>query len=314
MTASSTQPAPLTRESLQGLLGASQGGFERLPLLRQALERVGPACTEDIKAIAAVPLRLTLEGITSGTSGDVLPKEAGDAAVALLAAPGWGTQLFACADRAAAFAIVEALLGGDGSQPRHAEERPLSGIETGVAGVFFAAVTRALAQAFAPIAASTFAVEATSDEIDFDAISRDQAVVVARYRLDALEPCGELAIAIPQTALSALRKALSEAPKAEAEAQADPDWAQHIAKQVTRSSVTLTAILDERPGLLAEVFNLEVGQIIGLQATSQSRVRVECNGERLVLCELGKSNGVYTLRVDAFIDHEQQFMDDILAA
>ena len=28
-------------------------------------------------------------------------------------------------------------------------------------------------------------------------------------------------------------------------------------------------------------------------------------------CQLGKSNGVYTLRVDSFVDREQEFMDDI---
>jgi flagellar motor switch protein FliM len=110
-----------------------------------------------------------------------------------------------------------------------------------------------------------------------------------------------------------LRKPLSQAaPKAAP--QPDPGWAQHIRKEVTRTHVTLTAILDERPGLLAEVFDLKVGQIIELEATPQSRVRVESNGERLMWCDFGKSNGVYTLRVDSFVDREQEFMDDILVA
>ena len=51
-----------------------------------------------------------------------------------------------------------------------------------------------------------------------------------------------------------------------------------------------------------------------LEATPQSRVRVESNGERLMWCDFGKSNGVYTLRVDSFVDREQEFMDDILVA
>ena len=115
------------------------------------------------------------------------------------------------------------------------------------------------------------------------------------------------------SALSALRKPLSQAaPKAAP--QPDPGWAQHIRKEVTRTHVTLTAILDERPGLLAEVFDLKVGQIVELDATPQSRVRVESNGERLMWCDFGKSNGVYTLRVDSFVDREQEFMDEILVA
>jgi flagellar motor switch protein FliM len=42
-------------------------------------------------------------------------------------------------------------------------------------------------------------------------------------------------------------------------------------------------------------------------------MRVECNGERMLWCHLGKANGVYTLRVDGFVDREQEFMEDILA-
>jgi flagellar motor switch protein FliM len=110
-----------------------------------------------------------------------------------------------------------------------------------------------------------------------------------------------------------MRQPLSLAP-AKAEARPDPGWAQQIRNQLTRADVTLTAILEERPGLLGEVLGLAVGQVIDLEATPQSRVRVECNGEALIWCDLGKSNGVYTLRVDSFVDREQEFMDDILAA
>src|SRR5262249_32715413 len=146
------------------------------------------------------------------------------------------------------------------------------------------------------------------EDIDFDRIESDQAVVIARYRLEILGRSGEVQVAIPHAALGALRKVLSQAaPKAEA--QPDPGWTQHIRKEVTRAQVTLTAILDERPGLLAEVLNLEVGQIVELQATAQSRVRVECNGERLMWCDFGKSGGAYTLRFDSFVDREQEFMD-----
>jgi flagellar motor switch protein FliM len=312
MTAGSIQSAS-ARESLQGLFGAAQGGLERLPLLRQALERTGPACAEEARAMAAAPLRLVLQRIDNGNGADVLAPGRGDRALAVLAAPDWRTQLFASADRGAVFAMVEAMLGGDGSQAAHATERPLSKVEADVAGLFFAAIARALAASFAPIAASAFEVAATAEAIDFDRIERDFAVVVATYRLETLERGGEVQIAIPHAALGGLRKTLSQAP-AKAAAQPDPGWAQHIRKEVTRTHVTLTAILDERPGLLAEVLNLKVGQIVELQATAQSRVRVECNGERLMWCDFGKSNGAYTLRVDSFVDREQEFMDDILVA
>jgi flagellar motor switch protein FliM len=312
MTAGSIQPA-LTRESLQGLFSGAQGGVERLPMLRQALERTGAACAEDFRSVAGAPLRLALQDIDTGAAGDVFIHDKGDSAVAVLNAPGWGAKLHVCADRDAVFALVETMLGGDASQPAYAEMRPLTRIEIDVAGHFFAYVARGLAASFAGIAASAFSIEATAGEVDFDSVGRQALLVVARYRLELLERGGEVLIAIPQPALNALRKPLSRAAPKDA-VRPDPGWSQHIRKEVARTSVTLTAILDERPGLLAEVFALEIGQIIELEATPQSRVRVECNGERLIWCDLGKSNGVYTLRVDGFVDREQEFMDEILVA
>ena len=32
-----------------------------------------------------------------------------------------------------------------------------------------------------------------------------------------------------------------------------------------------------------------------------------------IVCQFGRLNGVYTLRVDDFVDREEEFMNDILA-
>ena len=310
MTASDKQSA---LQSLQGLVGGRAGGVERLPMLRVGLEQVGKACAEDLRNLASIPMRLVLQGIESGTAGDLLVGERGSSAVALLEAPGWTTRLFVSAPRATIFAVVESLLGADGSEPAHAMERPLSKIEVGVAGVFFALIAKALAASFAAIAPSAFSLVATDDQPDFERIKREEPTVAAKYRLDVLEAPGEVLIGIPRTALEALHKPLSRVPPKDT-LRPDPGWARQIEKEVTRASVTLTAILDEQPGFLGEITKFMVGDVIALKANPQSRVRVECNGERVMWCDLGKSSGVYTLRFDAFVDREQEFIDDIRAA
>jgi len=310
MTASDKQSA---LQSLQGLVGGRAGGVERLPMLRVGLEQVGKACAEDLRNLASIPMRLVLQGIESGTAGDLLAGERGSSAVALLEAPGWTARLFVSAPRATIFAVVESLLGGDGSQPAHAMERPLSKIEVGVAGVFFALIAKALAASFAAIAPSAFSLAATADQPDFERIKREEPTVAAKYRLDVLEAPCEVLVGIPRAALEALHKPLSRVPSKDT-LRPDPGWARRIEKEVTRANVTLTAILDEQPGLLGEITKFRVGDVIELKANPQSRVRVECNGERLMWCDLGKSGGVYTLRVDAFVDREQEFIDDIQAA
>ena len=66
--------------------------------------------------------------------------------------------------------------------------------------------------------------------------------------------------------------------------------------EVTRAHVVVSAVLDERMGDLGEVAQFKVGHVLELNATAHGRVRLECNGERLMWCHLGKSQGKYTLR------------------
>jgi flagellar motor switch protein FliM len=304
----------LSRERLEGLLGGgARSAVERLPLLRSALERTGALCTEELRSVVSMPVRLVLADIRSGTAGDVLAMPGGGA-FGVLAAPAWRARLVACAGRDAVLAIVELLLGGDGSQPAFVADRPLTTIETSVAGHFFAGVGRALAQAFAGIADTAVTLEGAADKVDADLVSPQQAMVAARFRLDALGRSVEIVLAIPRAALEAMGKALDKpAPKAAAP-RPDARWMQSIQTELARASVRLSATLEERMGILGEIVSLQVGQVIPLTATPHTRLQVECNGERLMWCHLGKSNGFYTLRVDAFVDREQEFMDDILAA
>jgi flagellar motor switch protein FliM len=311
MTAADKQSA---LQNLQGLVGGHGSGVERLPMLRVGLENVTKACTEDFRNLATIPVKLVLEGIEGGTAGDLLAGERGSSAVALFEAPGWATRIVVSAQRTTVFSVVESLLGGDGAQPAHTEERPLSKIEVRVAGVFFASIAKALTAAFAPVAPSAFNLVATADQPDFERIARTEPMVAAKYRLEVCETAmGEVLVAVPSAALSALQKPLSRVPPKDT-LRPDPGWTRQIEKEVNRASVTLVAVLDERPGTLGEITQFQVGEIIELKASPQSRVRVECNGDRLMWCDLGKSGGVYTLRVDAFVDREQEFIDEIRAA
>jgi flagellar motor switch protein FliM len=308
MTGASAERS-LTGESLQELFAPRGGGVERLPLLREVMEKAASACTEEVRTLIGMPLRLGLDRLGSGTGADMLQGK-GDRALAVLDAPGWESKLLVRADRAAVFGIVETMLGSDCSQPPHVPERALTPLDVALAEFYFGALSRGLATAFAEVAATTFSIDPPMDQMDLEGLVGNMPVAIAGYRLDV---GGELLVAIPNAALEAMRQPLSLAP-AKAEARPDPGWAQQIRHQLTRADVTLTAILEERPGLLGEVLGLAVGQVIDLEATPQSRVRVECNGEALIWCDLGKSNGVYTLRVDSFVDREQEFMEDILAA
>jgi flagellar motor switch protein FliM len=301
------------RDSLAELFAGSSNFVERLPMLRVAFERAAAACTEDLATTADPPPQVTLQGIESGVAGELLAAHDGQSAVGVLHAAKWNARLLVSADRAAAFAIVETMLGGDGSQTPCTEDRPLSRVEVRVVAAFFDRVAKALETAFGGIADTAFAVEAISNEIDYDVVGRNNPVVVAKFGLEAAGLAGEFVIAVTRATLNPLRQALGRTPAKEAPTP-DARWRQQMESEVTRAHVMVTAVLDERMGMLGEIAGFQVGHVVELNATAHGRVRLECNGERLMWCHLGKSQGKYTLRVDQPIDREQEFINEILSA
>jgi flagellar motor switch protein FliM len=299
--------------NIQSLFGGASASIDRLPMFRTVFERAASACAQELRAFAVSPPQLTVASVESGAAAEVFAQHDGAIAAGTLQAAGWNARLLISARRSAVFAIVEMMLGGDGSQPEYAGKRPFSKIETRIAVAFFERFAKALGASVASVAAAQFTLEAAANSIDFDAIGgRGTAVFGVKLNLEVLGRSGEIVIAVPQSAIAPLRQAFSRASSKDA-LRPDPRWAQQIEREITKASVTLRAVLDERPMRLGEIAHLRVGQVLELKATPRTRVNLECDGERLILCQFGKSNGVYTLRVDDFVDREQEFMNEILS-
>jgi flagellar motor switch protein FliM len=301
------------RDSLAELFAGTSNFIERMPMLRVAFDRAAASCTEELAAEVDASLQLALQALGSGTAGDLLDAHDGKSAVGVLHAERWNARLLMCADRDAVFAIVEAMLGGDGSQPPYTADRPLSRIETAIVGTVFERMAKALGTGFAGLADSSFTLEEMADSIDYDVIGhRANSIVAAKFRLEAASRGGEILLAVARAALNPLRQTLGRVP-AKRPPAADPHWSQQMQTELTRAHVRLNAVLDERMGLLGEVANFKVGQIVELNATAHGRVRLECDGERLVWCHLGMSQGKYALRVDELVDREQELLNEILS-
>ena len=140
-------------------------------------------------------------------------------------------------------------------------------------------------------------------------------VVVAGYRLDALERGGEVLDRHPASRRSsAMRKPLSQAPaegRAAARSRLGPAHPQGAhARRRDAHRHPRRAAGPARRGLRPR------GRA-DRRARGDAAKRAcasNATASALIWCDLGKSNGVYTLRVDSFVDREQEFMDDILAA
>jgi len=295
------------------LLDAAGLSLDRLPMLHVIFDRMTTFCADHLRHLAASPMYYSLSEIESGRIGDVLEMYEANAIAGIFHVPEWDSHVLVGFDRDFIFTMVEVLLGSDGSEPPVDEERGFSNIELRLAQAIFEQMGKALQASFALVVDTPFKFERLETRMDFAVIGRrNNQSVVAKFLLQALNRGGEMFVIIPQSVLNPMRQTLGRVLSGDASTR-DPRWAKQIANEVKRTEVTLKAVLEERHLTLGEIADLKVGQVLELQATPRSRVKLEGNNQGLFWCHVGKAEGSYVLRVDEFIDQEQEFIDDVLS-
>ena len=295
------------------LLKASNLAIDQLPLLPVILDRVGTHLAERLRNLSSALPHVTVNDLTTARIGDTLDSYEMRAVTGLFYAVGWEAPVIVGFDRDFVYSAVEMLLGGDGSEPPVEEERNLSNVEVQISQFIFDEVGTALQLAFAGISNPRFRLERTETRMDFaGAGRRNNQAVVAKFILQAINRGGEMFVIIPQSALLPMRQALARITPADSE-PVDSVWTRQMTEEVQRASVTIRAVAETRALTLGDVADLKVGQIVKLQATTNSRIKVESAEQPLFWAYLGQNDGCHTLCIDESFDQQREFINDVLA-
>ena len=295
------------------LLKASNLAIDQLPLLPVILDRVGTHLAERLRNLSSALPHVTVNDLTTARIGDTLDSYEMRAVTGLFYAVGWEAPVIVGFDRDFVYSAVEMLLGGDGSEPPVEEERNLSSVEVQISQFIFEEVGTALQLAFAGISNPRFRLERTETRMDFaGAGRRNNQAVVAKFILQAINRGGEMFVIIPQSALLPMRQALARITPVDSE-PVDSVWTRQMTEEVQRASVTIRAVAETRALTLGDVADLKVGQIVKLQATANSRIKVESAEQPLFWAYLGQNDGCHTLCIDETFDQQREFINDVLA-
>jgi flagellar motor switch protein FliM len=306
-------PTAVISRDIDRLLNAAGISLERLPMLRLAIDRMATLCSDSFRPMTSSPALFTPTKIATGRIGDILESYAGNVVAAVYYAAEWDSRILLGFDRKFLFTVAEAVFGGDGNEPEMLEERPFSNLELRLAQTIFDQAANALKSSFASVAETPFKFERIETRMDFVTIGRPKNLaVVAKIALKALNRGGEMFVVIPQAALNLMRQNLGQDLVDDGRTR-DPRWTKQFENEIRRTEVTLKAMIEERQFTLGDIADLHVGQVLKLQATPKSRIKVECNDEALFWCQLGQGEGSYTVRIEDFVDQEQEFLDDILS-
>jgi flagellar motor switch protein FliM len=298
-------------EGPERLLDSGGISLERMPLLQVIFDRIATQCSESLRQLSTAPAYTTVSSIIIERIGTILDTLEGRGVVGVFHAQAWDSRIMLAVENKFVFTLVEALFGGDGSEAPYGEFRPLTAVEVRIAQKTFDVVVRALQVGFAEVGRTNFKFERIESRLDFAVIApRPSFAVVAQLNIRLLGRTGEILVVIPQAALKPMRQNLAH--DLVNDTAPDPQWSKQIHNEVGRAEVVVHAVIEEEGFTLGDIAALRVGQILQLEATPQSRVRLESNNQALFWCHLGQAGGFYTLRVDESFDSEQEFFDTLL--
>lgn len=276
----------------------------QFPRLTAVFERMATASLESLREVCTVPPHYVFKDVQNETLGTVLESVGEGGMAAIFAVPEWEGQILFVVDRAFVYALTELVYGGDGSEPPYEEGRSYSLIEKNVVRAVLSTAAQALQTSLSrPGRALTIAFERM--ETDMEAIDTDDGhseAVVSEFDFQALGRTGAMHLVIPRSTVRTARARRSVA--ANGKSAAADVWSRRMQEEIRSTTVPLNAILEERSMTLAEIAGFKVGQLIPLDARVDGRIKVECNGEPMFTCQVGKSEGAYTLRVDQVLKRQ----------
>ncbi|WOJ88631.1 FliM/FliN family flagellar motor switch protein [Methylocapsa polymorpha] len=303
----------ILRSGPERLLDAAGVSVDRMPMLHVIFDRMAAQCSENLRQLSAAPAFFSVDAIGTKRIGDVLDAYEGNVVIGIFHVQAWDSRILIGLDHNFVFALAEALFGGDGGEAPTVEKRQLSNLEIRLAQKTFELLGNALQGSFATVCDTQFKLERVETRLDFAVIApRNTFGVNAKIKLRILGRSNEMFVLIPQTALNSVRQHLGRDLSADMSVR-DPRWTKQIKTEIGRTEVAVRGVIEERQFILADIASLKVGQVFALQATTKTRVKLECNAQPLFWCNLGQADGVYVLRVDEFVNQQQEFIDDVLS-
>ncbi len=304
---SETKPSVTDR-----LLDAAGVQVDRLPMLPIIFDRVANQCGEILRTVAASPCYFSMSHVQQGRITELLEPYEANAVCAMIDVPEWDSQVVLGFDRDFIFTMVEVMFGGDGNEMPEEDGRAFSNIEMKICARIAEMLCKTLTQAFAPHTKATFTLHGLETRMHFAVVGRRNAQAAsANFLVQAINRGGEMFIILPHACLQMIRRSMSKASGSEPGTR-DPGWVEQMKAGATRAEIRLRAILDEKPMSLADIRSLHVGQVIELNASPRSPVKLEANEQPLFWTSLGQSEGTYRLRIESVFDPEEEFLGDIL--
>ena len=287
------------QSGIQAILNSAMVAYERLPMLEVVFDRLVRLMSTSLRNFTSDNVEVSLDNISSIRFGDYLNSIPLPAMLSVFKAEEWDNHGLMTVDSSMIYSIVDVLLGGRrGTAAMRIEGRPYTTIERSLVERMIHVMLQDLSAAFEPLSPVTFRFDRLETNPRFATISRpSNAAIVARLRIDMEDRGGRLELLLPYATLEPVRELLLQMFMGEKFGR-DSIWETHLANELWMTEVNMAAVLDEQTMRLKQVFDLEVGSQIMLNATPDSSVELQCGHVPMYHGSMGRKGDRIAIRVD----------------
>ena len=287
------------QSGIQAILNSALVSYERLPMLEVVFDRLIRLMSTSLRNFTSDNVEVSLDNIASIRFGDYLNSIPLPAMLSVFKAEEWDNYGLITVDSSLIYSIVDVLLGGRrGTAAMRIEGRPYTTIERSLVERMIHVMLADLSAAFEPLSPVTFRFDRLETNPRFATISRpSNAAIVIRLRIDMEDRGGRLELLLPYATLEPVRELLLQMFMGEKFGR-DSIWETHLAEELWLTAVKLEAVLDEQTMKLGDVFALEVGSQIMLNATPESLVDLRCGDVPLYTGKMGRRGDQMAIRVE----------------
>lgn len=288
-----------TRTGVRAIINSALVSYERLPMLEVVFDRVVRLMTTSLRNFTSDNVEVSLDSISSIRFGDYLNSIPLPAIIAVIRANQLDNFGLMTVDSSLIYSVVDVLLGGRrGAPPMRVEGRPYTTIERMLITRMIEVMLADTGQAFAPLTPVDFVLDRIETNPRFAAIARPaNAAILIKLRIDMEDRGGRVEMLLPYATLEPIRKLLLQQFMGEKFGR-DNIWEGHLASELWRTKVEVSAVLDEMSAPLSRVLDLKVGETLMLNAPPGAHVELKCGAATITRGRVGRINQNVAVRVE----------------
>lgn len=287
---------------IRAIINSAMVSYERLPMLEIVFDRLVRLLTTSLRNFTSDNVEVSLDNISTMRFGDYLNSIPLPAMISVFKAVEWDNYALLTVDSTLIYSIVDVLLGGRGTPAIRIEGRPYTTIETNLMKQLIEVILGDAEIAFEPLSPVRFEVERLETNPRFAAIARQaNAAILIKLRIDMEDRGGRVEILVPYATLEPIRELLLQGFMGEKFGR-DTIWESHLATEIYKTAIPISAVLDEMTLPLRRIMNLKVGETIMLGCGPDDPVQLRCGEIPLTVGTIGRVGDNVAVRVSRGID------------